>query len=525
MSERDEHTPRRYKVARRSPDLKRGADPMHPGSGAPAPEGEKETAPEAVSEAATEQTAPAPEKEAPASQGAPAEDAAEEKPDAPEENANAPEEEYKDRTRILPQDSFDYVVPHETFKQHARRKHRDDEKRARTTKGATREELDEAESGYVFYTPNKRRRHHHHHHHHHRRGWYRLRRWQRLLIILAALLLTLLIAAGGTYLILNEIGRSSMHNYNSIDVVPPTEDEEGNDIIMVDKSGLVITYDGVSYELNTNLISVAFIGTDEGTGDFEGLNMADAIYILTVDTETGKVKILGISRDTMADVDLYSEEGSYIDTQRMQMALSYAYGNGKVTGGKNTTASLTRLFYGLPFENYFAINLDALITLNDTIGGVTLTSSMTFTSPIDGRTIYEGDTVTLHGKEAEYYVRHRDTELLDSNNLRMNHQQEYIRAFLGSIVPAAKKDMSLVTELYNQIKVNSETTLDLPKMTYIISTALTKLDRAADIEYVSLTGEVTSGEFAEMNVSNEDAIRTMLDVFYTPLASVPDTTD
>ena len=153
---------------------------------------------------------------------------------------------------------------------------------------------------------------------------------------------------------------------------------------------------------------------------------------------------------------------------------------------------------------------------------MTLVSSMTFTSPIDGRTINKGETVTLHGKEADYYVRHRDTEKLDSNNERMQRQQEYIRAFMSSIVPAAKKDISVITKLYDEIKVNSDTSLDLPKITYIASTALTKLRNASDIEYVSLKGPITMGEYAEMNVTNEETLKTMLHVFYTPLAEVPD---
>ncbi|MBR1533963.1 MAG: LCP family protein, partial [Ruminococcus sp.] len=275
------------------------------------------------------------------------------------------------------------------------------------------------------------------------------------------------------------------------------------------------------YELNDDIVSLTFIGADAGDGDNSHLQMADAIYILALDTKTGGVKILGISRDTMADVDLYSDEGKFIDTERLQMAFSYAYGSDTVTGGRNTATSLSRLFYGLPFNDYFAINMNALITLNDTIGGVTLTSSMTFRSPIDGRTISEGETVTRHGKEADYYVRHRDTERLDSNNDRMQRQQEYIRAFIGSVIPAAKKDISVVSNLYNEIQVNSDSTLDLSKMTYLASTAVSKLNSATDIEYLSLRGEITEGEFAEMNVDNKTTIRTMLDVFYKPLADVP----
>lgn len=429
------------------------------------------------------------------------------------------EEGYVDKTVVMPSDSFDYVIPAETYKQHHSRK--GTRTHSGNTKSASQEEMEAAEEGYIFL---RRRKHKKRHRHHHRR-FRHMALWKRILIVAGAVLLSLIIVLGSAYFILNEIGNSSMHRYNDIEVAVPQKDESGNDIIQVDNSGSVITYDGVSYEINDDLVSIAFIGADEGTGDNENLQMADAIYIFTLDTKTGKVKILGVSRDTMADVDLYSEQGSYIDTQRMQMAFSYAYGSDEVTGGKNTTTSLSRLFYGLPFDNYFAINMKALITLNDTIGGVTLTSSMTFTSPIDGRTINEGETVTLHGKEAERYIRSRDISELDSNNDRMQRQQEYIRAFIASVIPAAKKDISVISDLYNEIQVNSDTTLDLPKMTYLASTAVTKLDDASDIEYISLKGDITKGEYAEMNVKNEDAIRTMLDVFYTPLADVPDTTN
>ena len=430
---------------------------------------------------------------------------------------------YVDETRIMPHGEFEYVVPKETFKEHAKRK-RGSSTHQGATKKATDEEIEEAEKGFVFATPRKRKKHKHHSrhgHHHHRRKFRHLALWKRILIVLAAIILAVVILAGGTFLIMHEIGRSSMHSYENAQVIPPSTDEAGKAIIPVDKTGRVITYDGVTYELNEDLIAVTFIGVDDGQGEEADLRMSDAIYILTADTVTGKVRILGISRDTMADIDLYSEEGAFVDTEKKQMAYAYAYGNEKVSGGKNTNTSISRLFYGLPFDNYFAINLNALITLNDTIGGVTLTSSMTFTSPIDGRTINEGETVTLHGKEAERYVRSRDTEVLDSNNARMQRQQEYIRAFLQSIIPAAKKDISVITKLYDEIQVNSDSSLDIAKMTYIASTALTKLRNASDIEYVSLKGEITVGEHAEMNISNENAIRTMLDVFYTPLADVP----
>jgi LCP family protein required for cell wall assembly len=414
-------------------------------------------------------------------------------------------------------DYFDYVIPSESYKKHSRRSHKHSSSRRLKVRTVTVDGDEPIEEGYVF-APSKDGKHRHRHHHHRRRSKFkRLARWKRVLIIILAVLLSLAIALGGTYLILNEIGKHGMHYNDGLSVSTPAEDESGNDIVKMDNSGRVITYNGISYELNQNLISIAFIGVDEGKGhDNTTLQMSDAIYILTLDTKTGKIKILSISRDTMADVDEYTEQGDFVDTQRMQIAFSYAFGNKKVTGGKNTTTSVSRLFYGLPFDNYFAINMDALIDLNDAIGGVTLTSSMTFQSPEDGRTISEGETVTLHGKEADTYVRTRDTSKLDSNNERMKRQQEYIKAFLSSVVPAVKSDVSVVTKLYDVIRDNSDTNLNLPKMTYIASTAASKLNAASDIEYVSLTGEITKGEFAEMHVTNETAIKTMLNVFYLP---------
>lgn len=426
-------------------------------------------------------------------------------------------EKYDAQTAVLPVETFDYVVPQESYKKH--RSHRHSSQHTGRTKTASKEELEAADEGYVFPTSGKHGRRHRHRH---RRHWFKHQpRWKKVLIVVASIILALVIAFGGTFLILREIGRRSMHNYDDFAVTTPSSDESGNEIVKVDNSGRVITYNGVSYQLNEDLINIVFIGVDEGSDENADLKMADAIYTMAFDTKTGSVKVLSISRDTMADVDLYSEQGKFIDTERMQLAFSHAYRGENVTGGKNTTTSISRLFYGLPLENYFAINMDALITLNDTVGGVTLTSSMTFTSPVDGRTINEGESVTLHGKEADYYVRTRDISKLDSNNARMTRQQEYIRAFMSAVVPAVKKDPSVVTKLYGEITSNSETSLDLAKITYIASAAASKLRSASDIEYVSLKGEITKGKYAEMNVTNEEALKTMLGVFYKPLAKVP----
>lgn len=413
-------------------------------------------------------------------------------------------------------DDIDYVMPTHRSKKHKKhRSHSSDSDRSVTLAKSIDEVDPDYDEGYVFEeddNPDK--------HTSLKQGKKKKRKKSKVKVVLISILcviLALIVGVVSTFFIMREIGRSKMHDYNKIDISAPSRDESGNAIDTLDATGRVIKYDGVSYEFNDNIMSVAFIGVDNGSRGEENLQMSDAIYILAIDTKTGSIKILGISRDTMADIDIYSSEGKFIDTEKRQMAYAHAYSGDGVTGGQNTLTSLSRLFYGLPLKDYFAINLDALHTLNDAIGGVTLTSSMTFVSADTGRTINEGETVTLSGKEAEQYIRNRDKSELESNNDRMQRQQEYIRAFISSIFPAAKKDISVVTNLYNAIKSNSDSTLDLTKITYIASTALSHMKNASDIQYLNLKGKITKGENAEMYPSNEETIRTMLDVFYKPI--------
>lgn len=340
---------------------------------------------------------------------------------------------------------------------------------------------------------------------------------KKALLIILSVFLVMVLGVFTAYYVMHELGRDRIHDRGDVEVVVPTSDDSGNEIVSVDKYGRLINYNGVSYVYDDDVIAVTLIGVDNANGTVDGLPMSDVIYLLTINSKTGEAKVVGISRDTMTDVDIYSDEGTYIEAEQRQIAYSYAYHGKRTTGGDNTNKSISRLFFGLPCKNYFAINLDAFNTLNDAIGGVTLTSQMTFTSPVDGRVISEGETVTLQGKEAEYYIRTRSHDTVDANNDRMGHQQQYIRAFFSSAFQSAKKDITVVSDLYSAVTENSDSTLDLSQLTYIASVALSKVKSVDDIEFITLKGDIVKGEYAEMYVSTDEALKTMLDVFYRPI--------
>ena len=338
----------------------------------------------------------------------------------------------------------------------------------------------------------------------------------RILIIVLCILLALVIVGAGTLFVFNKVGKSAMHNYDDMNIEPSPEVEK---IEEVKDDGKTISYNGNTYTFNEDVATVVLMGID--TKDFENTDrevgsggQADAVYIAVIDTKNDKVSILGVSRDSMVDVNVYNTSGEFVRTENMQLCLSYGYGDGAHTSCENTILSLERLFYGLQFNTYFSINKDAVETLTDSVGGVTLTALVDFPSSYYGRTISAGETVTLHGNDANMYIRTRDLEELDSNNDRMARQKQFMTAFMSQIWSSVKSNPAVITDLYSAISNNSTTNLTTSKMTYLATTAISSLDSYKEIEFVNVPGTVSKGEYAEFIVDQNGLMEVMLDLFY-----------
>lgn len=87
----------------------------------------------------------------------------------------------------------------------------------------------------------------------------------------------------------------------------------------------------------------------------------------------------------------------------MQLCLSYAYGDGKAKSAENTANSISRILYDVPITKYFALDLNGIAPINDSIGGVTVDSLYDFKDI----GIKKGDKIKLTGDMTEKYVRQR----------------------------------------------------------------------------------------------------------------------
>lgn len=367
--------------------------------------------------------------------------------------------------------------------------------RTEKQKTASNDDLDD----YVFQKPV--------HHRHH--GKEKMKRWKKALIIILISLIVILVALISMFFIFSNIGRSQLLSDRDDTVLMTPDGVESRD------NGKYVVYNGKKYEYNENITSVLFMGVDKenletNTDDFGKNGDADVLLLFTFDTVSGKTNLVSISRDTMSDVDVFSTEGNYVGTKIQQICLAYSYGDGRETSCENQVDAVRKLFYNVPINSYFALDLSAINVLNDTVGGVTVEALETFGPFV------EGETVTLHGTDAEKYVRTRNTKILESNNMRMERQKQYIRGFFDRVVYETKQNIMTPVDLFNEASPYMVTNIGVPKVTYLAENVLNK--NFYELNMQNVPGEVKQGDFyAEYYVDEDSFYEMFLNIYYTPV--------
>lgn len=356
--------------------------------------------------------------------------------------------------------------------------------------------------------------HRHSHHHHHSSSSRKKKKKEQKLPVAARIaigilvfLLLIVVLGAVAFFVMRGMGQRDLNNV-SADNVNYQE---------------TIEYKGHTYQYNDDVVSLAFLGIDQRTlensttSDFVGASDADVV--VSVNTKTGETSVIAIPRDTMVDVDMYLSSGIFNRTEKTQLCLAYAYGDGKTKSCENAVTSISRVLYNVPIQKYFALDLDGIAPLNDAIGGVTVTSLY----DIPEYNIKVGDEVTLKGDMAETYVRTRDMDSISASLNRTDRQVQYINAFANQALPAVVKDFSTISKLYNTASKYSRTNLTLNNATYVGSLLLSK--GVTDFKTYTIKGEMKADEnplipgvvHAEFYPDEDSLMETVLAVFYTQI--------
>ena len=327
---------------------------------------------------------------------------------------------------------------------------------------------------------------------------------KKVLLILLLIFFLLVAATAGAFFYMQYKGQKDLVSYEDVTI-------DSIDEAIVNNDGKTVVYNGKTYRLNENITSIACMGVDRddlGTyGDKIGTGgQADTNMVLAIDTKTGKVTVITIPRDIMVDVGVYTVDGDYVGVRNQQLCLAYAYGDGKHTSCENTVESIQRILFGIPVQSYISLDMDGIGPINDSVGGVTVTSPETIAD------FYAGQTVKLYGRRALDFVRARGDDTKASMR-RMERQMAYVSAFASTAVNAAKKDIGTITRLYNTTLKYSCTNVELSSVTYLASTLLSS--GVTGLDTVSVPGEMKSGgKYAEFYMDTRATYEMILSVFY-----------
>lgn len=280
-----------------------------------------------------------------------------------------------------------------------------------------------------------------------------------------------------------------------------------------------VKYNGSIYAYNEDIRTFLFMGIDkksdvkeveEGTKG----GQADALFLAVMNPHDKTLKIVGINRNTMADVDIYNDSGAYVTTQKAQIAVQHGFGNGVEESCEYQKKAVSRLFYGLPIHGYAAINMSAIPTINDAVGGVDVTV-------LDDLTKYDSSLkkdaqVHLMGEAAFWYVKARDVNVFGSADMRLARQKQYLNAYVQAAKSAAKKDITVALDLYQAVVPQMVTDISADEVAYL---APILVDYSFDENsFYMMQGETVMGDEFEEFYPDEDALYEMiLNIFYEPV--------
>lgn len=342
------------------------------------------------------------------------------------------------------------------------------------------------------------------------------------LTVLAAIT-GLLAAAFAAFLIVGAIGKANLRsnviaapkleNAPVVIELQPTEEEAAGW-----KEGWV-KYNGQIYAYNEDILTFLIMGIDK-TKDVkevaEGTNggQADALFLVVLNPHDDSLSVIGINRNTMTDVSVYDNNGSFVNTVKAQIAVQHGFGNGVEESCEYEVNAVQHLFYEMPIHGYAAINMSAIGPLTDMVGGVDVVALDIKSG--NSTVIKEGEEVHLEGDLAFAYIHNRDTKEFGSADHRLERQKQFITTYLQKVKQKTKEDIGFPISVYQSIAPQTVTSLTVDEMTYLVSIAK---DYSFDANYLyTLKGETKQGDvFEEFYVDETDLFELILKVFYEPV--------
>lgn len=284
----------------------------------------------------------------------------------------------------------------------------------------------------------------------------------------------------------------------------------------VDETRQTIRYNGQWYVYNDDIETVLVMGLDKyesqvQQGSYNNDMQADFLTLLILDRGEDKATALHLNRDAMTQMNILGLKGEKVGTTTAQLALAHTYGSGGKDSGKNTADAVSGFLYDISVNHYLSLTMDAVETLNDLVGGVTVEVLDDFSS-IDPALV-KGQKVTLKGSQALTYVRTRQGVGDETNEQRMKRQQQYMNEMLSLVTHKIDTDENFLTRVGLDVAdyIVSDCTVEQLKRicSFVSDYKITEIR--------GLEGESKQGEkFMEFYPDEEKLQELIIELFFEP---------
>ena len=295
------------------------------------------------------------------------------------------------------------------------------------------------------------------------------------------------------------------------------EDIVGNGAQLFD-SAVRYSDNGTEYVYRqSDLTTLLLIGVDrQGLNTGESLTarsntQADFLLLLVLDRANKTVTPIQIDRDAVVPVNVYGVLGNLTGSREMQICLAQGFGKSLDANCRNTVAAVSGTLLGIPVDHYMVYDLSAINVLNDLLGGVTVTVEDDLTA-FDS-SLQVGSTVTLHGAQAEIFVRSRMGVGDGMNTSRLRRQRAYMESALSIVSEKSSADSSFIQSMITGMEGNYASDMNRGYVVNLFNRAL-----GYDVKPIRVTdGEHGVGKdgFMECYLNEESIKRMMLEVCFT----------
>lgn len=356
---------------------------------------------------------------------------------------------------------------------------------------------------------HRHHRHRHKHKHEKRKRHRAHKRWKKVLLGLVTIIVVGIAGLTGGFFYLRAQGEKHLKT----NVAAAGDSAEAQE-------GLYITYNDKKYQYNEDVINFLCLGIakdvpiEEKTAitglETGGEGFADAVILISLNVESGKIKIFAIPRDTIVPVKVVDSAGYFVRTENIQLTAQHAYGQTATEGAELMVDAVSNLLYKVPIQRYCSINLSAIPILNDAVGGVDVQVLEDISGPTG--TYRAGETIHLEGEMARDYVQQRDTNIYGSSLNRLEREKQYMTNYFATAKEAVKNDMTLPVTLYQSLQPNMCTNITVEDIAYLVPELLKIPLNAEDM--ITIPGEATWGEYLEYRVNADQLKEIVINNFY-----------